>query len=168
MNNKGFAITTTILIIAAITGGSLWAANASGLLGMARSGEACGLPIPRPCIEGTICNNGVCTPTISGGIDRFLYSVSLSNIFCRGNILATASCNIVINLGGAVILGILAMLLAVLILGNVPNTAVLGVAFIVGAVLGLALAQVINYFWWLMVIVIVIMALIAFKLEMFK
>ncbi len=168
MNNKGIAPLIAIALIAIIGGGTLWSLNASGLLGLAKQGESCGLPLPKPCMDGTLCYSGVCTPTVSGGIDRFLYNFSLSNIFCRGNILASASCNIVINLGAAVILAVLAIVLVALILSEIPSTPILIGSAVVGGILGLAGASILNYWWHVLVIIIVVLVAIAYKLEVFK
>lgn len=165
MNQKGFIIPLSAWAIMAIVGSvaGLWAANTAGLFGLAEQGEACGLPTPRPCADGTVCNEGICTPTVGGGVDQFFYALSLNKLLCRGNVLASASCEIILNLSGAIILGALAVLLTVIWLNSIPPTIFLGVIFFVGAILGLFFSGIINYFWWVLIIVIIFLGYIAVK-----
>jgi hypothetical protein len=164
VNQKGVVWFIPVILILA----GLWTLNTTGILGLAKQGESCGLPLPRPCQDGTLCYNGVCTPTVGGGVDRFLYSVSLGNIFCRGNLFASFACNIMINLFSAVIIAALVIAIVLLWFGEIPNVLVLGVMGIIGLVLGFFLSSVLNYFWWLVLIIIAVLGFIAFKLGIFK
>ena len=169
MNNRAFVVSTTtvILIIMGLVGGGLWGANASGLLGLAKQGEACGLPLPKPCADGTICSEGICVPTVGGGLDRWLYSISLTNILCRGNLFANVSCNLIVNLAGAVIIGLLAVLLALIYLRHLPLVLATGV-FLFGAIIGFVIGTIVNYFWWLIIILLIVLTYLAFRMGAFE
>lgn len=169
MNQKGIvviippAVWIAGLIATLLAGGV--AANALGIFGVARVGENCGLPLPTPCQEGSICNNGVCTATVGGGVDRFLFDFSLSNLICRGNLFQEASCNLIIGFAGAIILGSLFALFVILWLGAVPPTALLAIPFIFGAGLGFILTALINTWWWAILIVGIILFIVAVRLK---
>lgn len=171
MNAKGFeplTIGAAIVVVGILTVAGLWGANAAGILGEAKSGEGCGLPLPRPCVEGTVCHEGVCHPIVGfeGWLQRFLSSINLNNLLCKGgSLFGMASCNVVINVGGAVLLGALAVLLTIIWLKDVPNLYLLLIPLVLGGFIGLALSSVITYWYWAIILIIAVLVFAAYKFE---
>lgn len=147
-----------------------------GGFGAAGEYEQCDMlnPLGRSCQTGLECKdigllNSICVPKagIGGVLERFLYSLSLDNLVCGEAGLVSPVCRIAVPLIALIIgAGVLA-LIGLLVAGyvGVPLNVGAIVGAVVGGIIGLGVSSFISFYWWVLLIIALALAVLYFGLK---